>query len=123
MMNSTYCDKTGDHSYALHMNESELGLIADLLNSVNDLRAVPLRQAVDQEIRAQNAFIILRERRIIQCDYCKGSGSIRSKNFLKNEWIKEPCPKCLGKCQKVAITTTRYEMFTPFWANELIPEK
>ena len=120
-MNSTYCDKTGNHSYALHMNESELGLIADLLNSVNDLRAVPLRQAVEQEIKAHRTFVILRERKIIQCDYCQGMGSVRSKNFLKNEWIKETCPKCLVKCQKVAIITTRYELFTPHWANELTP--
>jgi len=120
-MNSTYCDKTGEHTYALHMNESELGLIFDLLNSVNDLRAVPLRQAVEKEIRTHSTFTILRERKIIQCDYCNGAGNIRSKNLFDNEWKKETCPKCNGKCQKVAIITTRYEPFTPFWANELTP--
>ena len=122
-MTSTYCDKTEEGKYALFMSESELGLIADLLNSVNDLRAVPLRQAVEHEIKSQHTFTIIRERKILQCDYCQGAGSIRSKNFLKNEWVKEVCPKCLGKCQKVAIITTRYESFSPYWANELTPEK
>jgi len=120
-MNSTYCDKTGEHTYALHMNESELGLIFDLLNSVNNLRAVPLRQAVEKEIRTHGTFTILRERKIIQCDYCNGAGNIQSKNLFNNKWEKETCPKCNGKCQKVAIITTRYEPFTPFWANELTP--
>jgi len=122
-MTSTYCDKTGEGKYALHMTQNELGLIADLLNSVNDLRAVPLRQAVNHIIRTNITFILLQERKIIQCDYCRGTGSIRSRNFLTNILVKEICPKCQGTCQKVAIITTRYEPFSPYWANELTPLK
>lgn len=120
-MTSTYCDRTGESEYALHMTEHELGLIADLLNSVNDLRAVPLRRAVNHMVRSNDIYNLLIERKIIQCNECKGAGNIRVKQAFNNAWVKEICPKCEGKCQKVAIITTRYETFSPYWANELTP--
>jgi RecJ-like exonuclease len=121
-MTSTYCDKTGDRTYALHMNEEQLGLIADLLNSVNDPRAVPLRQAVKSMIRENNVFDILSEKKIIQCNYCKGTGHVRYYDSFNQRYKKELCPQCKGKCQKVAIITTRYELFSPYWADKLTKE-
>ena len=120
-MISTYCEITGNGKYAIHVNQDELGLIADLLNSVNDLRAVPLRQAVDKEIRAQNTFTILRQIKIVQCDYCKGAGYVNYYDDFNQIYKKERCPECAGKCQKVEITVTRFERLTPYWKNELAP--
>ena len=120
-MTSTYCDKTEEGRYVLYMTQDELGLIADLLNSVNDPRAVPLRRAVDNEIRAQNTFKILRQTEIVQCDYCKGTGHVLYYNEFEQKYNDKKCPKCEGKCQKVAITITRFEEFTPYWINELTP--
>jgi hypothetical protein len=121
-MTNTYCDLTGEGTYALHMNESELGLIADLLNSVNDLRAVPLRRAMDPLLRANDVFNLMRTQRIKKCKYCKSTGSIKIWDDFRREWKKETCPKCNGKGRKVAIITTRFEPFSKQWADELTPE-
>jgi hypothetical protein len=121
-MTNTYCDITGEGTYALHMNESELGLIADLLNSVNDLRAVPLRRSMDPLIRANDAFILMRKQKIKKCKYCKGTGSIKIWDNFHEKWKKDICPKCNGKGRKVAIITSRLEPFSPQWEKELTPE-
>lgn len=111
-----------ERRYQVDLSEVELGLMSDLLNSVSDLRAAPLRQAVDHMIRANNAFILLQDKKIIKCKECNGTGSIKYPDIYNSSYKKQPCNNCGGDGRLVIITSTRHEAFTEQWREELTPE-
>jgi hypothetical protein len=129
IMNNTYLDithnegKPGERRFALHMEEEELGLIADLLNSVNDLRAVPLRRTVVNTIRANDFFKLEIDSFIDICSECNGSGDFKLHDEFNQTVKKHTCPHCRGEGRRVCITTNRYEPLTPVWKDNLAPEK
>lgn len=126
-MRDTYLDLTtpdgnpGERRFALHMTETDLGLIADLLNSVNDLRAVPLRRALESTIRANDMFNLEMARNIETCLECEGTGSIKTHDEFAQTVKKVTCSKCNGQGQRVCINTFRYEPLSPAWRDRLAP--
>lgn len=120
-MTNTFCDKTGEGLFALHINQQELGLVADLLNSTNDLRAVKLRQAVNNTVRRQKEFKLSIERMIWGCDECNQTGSIKIHDEFSQLIQKETCTECRGEGRMVVVETRRFEPLSPYWKEELTP--
>ena len=120
-MTNTFCDKTGEGLFALHMEQHELALIADLLNSTNDSRAVKLRQAVNDMVRRQKDFKLTIERMIWSCDHCAQTGSIKIHDEFSQDYKKETCTECRGEGRIVVVETRRFEPLTPYWKEELTP--
>lgn len=119
-MTNTFCDKTGEGLFALHMNQQELGLIADLLNSTNDPRAVRLRQAVNNKMRSDNSFdVSINPPQPEVCPVCNGNKKVVDELLFDNETKTEPCDTCKGEGIVLYFKTTRIEPHSPFWANEL----
>jgi hypothetical protein len=117
------CIKTSENHYSLQIQDPQLSLLADLLNSVNDFRADALRDAVNKTIRGNRAFTLLITRKIISCSSCNATGNILRQDDFDNTLHLETCSECRGMRQRVEISSLRYEPFSPFWADELAPIK
>lgn len=112
-------DGADGRRYQVDLTEVELGLMSDLLNSVNDLRAVPLRQAVEGIIRGNNLFSLEQRTKIVQCTDCDNSGYYYVYDDFRQKELKHTCQKCRGEGQRVEITAVRYEPLSPFWREKL----
>jgi|GEM_PF-5966219 len=119
-MTNTFCDKTGEGKYALHMEQQELGLIADLLNSISDPRAVILRQAVNSMLRRDNAFHVrINPPKPEICPVCNGNKKVIDELIIDNESVVKTCKTCKGEGIVLYFQSTRIEPHSQFWVNEL----
>ena len=109
-----------ERRYQVDLSEVELGLISDLLNSVSDLRAVPLRRDIYKIIRANNAFVLLQKKKIVKCNNCKGTGSVQLMDAYY-EYKMHTCNVCKGEGRFVVITSKRHEVITEEWKKDLTP--
>lgn len=114
--------RAGGKRFQIGLSELEIGLLIDLLNSVSDFRAAPLRQTIEDIIRSNTIFDLLIDKKIVQCDFCKGSGAVRIFEDFLGEYLSYPCPKCKATGRRIRFTCIRFEPLTPLWQQKLAPE-
>lgn len=107
--------------FQLDLSVTDLGLLNDLLNSVSDPRANPLRQTIEQHIRSNVLFDLWINKSIILCNNCSGSGNIRFWEDFLEEYVTAPCQKCKNTGRLIQFTTIRYEPLNPVWKDQLAP--
>lgn len=105
-----------DGRYVLNISGGELGLIIDLLNSVSEGGAAPLRQAIREVMQGHSLFRVSIVREIEICPKCGGAESYMTVTSAHN-YVPErnECSKCEGMGRIVSITSKRQELLTEEW--------
>ncbi len=113
--------ENGSSRFQLDLSVTDLGLLNDLLHSVSDPRAAPLRQTIEQHIRSKVLFDLWINKSIVLCDNCSGSGNVRFWDDFLGEYITAPCRKCKKAGRLIQFTTIRFEPLSPGWKDQLAP--
>ena len=111
--------ENGSSIFQLNLSTTEIGLLIDMLNSVSDPRAAPLRQTIEKHIRSNVLFDLWIDKSIILCNNCSGSGQVKYWEDFLEEYITAPCSKCKTSGRLVQFTSVRHEPLSPIWKDQL----
>ena len=112
-MEISYCEKTGKKTYAIHLNEEELGLTCDLFNSSSHPGLKKLKDSLNNLIRSENVFHLFIKEKLLICESCSGHGKILKPHQIMFESTVEKCQTCQGSGKMKLTAIQRWEPYNP----------